>query len=98
MQEGGPPESQYKEDALRYIKGWEHGIVEAVQRTPDDAITRNRISDRQAPHLTLDGSTKRQGPSIQALENEPCLKAGHIRAKQALENEPCLNGKHANSW
>lgn len=46
QQDAVPPESQYKEDCLSLVKGWQAGILEAVHKTPGDAITRNRIADR----------------------------------------------------
>ncbi len=35
------------------VKGWSNGIVEAVENTPQDGITRNRITDRCAVVVQL---------------------------------------------
>ncbi|KAK9815532.1 hypothetical protein WJX72_005250 [[Myrmecia] bisecta] len=37
---------QRKQEALQYVRGWSLGVQEAVQNTPADAISRNRIVDR----------------------------------------------------
>ena len=46
MQGSAPLEGQYKQDCLNLVKGWKAGILEAVENTPEDGITRNRIADR----------------------------------------------------
>ena len=47
-QEASPSEDQYKQDCLSLVKGWKAGILEAVDNTSKDGITRNRIADRCA--------------------------------------------------
>lgn len=57
MQGSAPPEAEYKEDAMRLVKGWKAGILEAVENTPLDGITRNRIADRCSVLSILMGCT-----------------------------------------